>query len=444
MRNRRASAWSSQFYQGDNIDGQNMKPNWRLSFPESVWTDEQSTMFMFSANVTADRDGGLAAKIIMNGQFSGGEGKKVFLYAGYGDELDIVFQGRIDSVKTNTNEAPYSELSCYGQSHQAGNATAMQALNFNGMNLKAAMDYVNNYSEIWEPGTTDRIGDYFMYGGEEYTIHNPDEMPEEDQSSQPGYGEFMSEATLTEIERTLLEPTGYSSYDNPRGHVIHPTPEIRRNGDPVNYVWWWTPDIQPDDYPQNGFDFTSGTKGIYNWVIVFRRAQDADLVLPEATATEPGRAREVFEVYSERLIDRQGMWTPYSYTNHIVADFNGTQEQADAEAERLATDLATIKGTFSLTSSLRVWWLYDVFYLYRYEQMPNPNLEIMTGVPVPYSESGYAKVLYACLIESYEQTIAPGTFVSTVSGTAAIRAIDAVPNTTEETYGETGLIPMAA
>jgi hypothetical protein len=434
-RNRNASFPSSD----PVIGGPGSEPRWSLRTGEAFSEHSDLTDRMISATVNYDAQGNSSMTVRLTGRMAGIDGFFMVLNAGYGDETDRLFRGEVTNVQDSPNG--WSEVTVGGTQVLKGRQRANMGLDFSGLNLKQAMVYINEHSA--------EFGGWEVIGGEEWEVHDPSAAPEFDPSattSQPGFGVFGSEATWAEIESTLLDGTPYVSYDNPQGHITHRRPELRHGGDPVNYQWWWRPNVAPSAYTKDGFKFTSGMAQLYDRVIVFRRIQDyGDFVTEDRGPGKPKRVREFYGVYSEAQINRTGLHRARKNSDLYVPDFNGKQAQAEREASRLAKEHATVKGKFELSGPLRTWWPYDVIYVEQVEERPDPRVAYVTGVPLPAGDSTHVRALYTCLANgSITQNIGRGQFNASVSGDAALHSMAAVPSPAVASYRSTGLVPVAA
>lgn len=416
--------------------GADYKPSWALFLSYQSQGLVDITERVVSATVTNDPEG-MAMKFTVTGRLMGWEGYHAGLYARYGPgERQTVCFAEITNIK-DSSYGTYSEVEAYGTSRIRGKQVLERARDFSGLTLRQAMDYIG--------GNSVTVDTYAMEGGEEYTLRDPE--AEGDTSSQPSAAQFMAEASWLEVERALLEPTNYVGFDTPKGHFIMKRPEIRHGGDPVNYKTWWEPVPFPAEWiPKGGFQFTPGTREIYQKVIVFRRRADHE-PFPAGTPAPgfPVLLDEDYEVYAENDIDRTGLLPAWSRTDYIVPDFNGTQAEAEIEAHRLAFALRTVTGTFELDIPWINFWPYDVFYAERIEERPADRTAFVTGVPVPTGSHTHVKATYTCIIDgSIEQTVGRQVFRVKASGSAALRSLEAIANPAQATYGSTGLVPIPA
>lgn len=433
-RNRLASAPVSWPIKGPGVPG--TQPRWSIHVIEGAQTTEELTDKLISASVTYDAQGGCSMAAVLDQRVAGFDGRDVVVRAGYGDETDRIFFGRVFEYR----EGEYTDLgqiTAGGTGVIRGKQRANMGLDFSNLTLRQSMEYINRKAG--------EFGEWGMIGGDEYHIHDPEaDRDTEAETNQPGYGVFGSETTWSEIERALLEPTKYVQYDNPHGHVIHKKPSIRFSGDPENYTWWWTPHTTPGDYPRGGFQFIAGTREIFNRVILFRKTQDyGEYVTESQGAGEPKRVREFYSVYAEVAVNRTGRYQMPEGTDYVEPDFNGTQNQAENQAAEMARDYETVKGTFEYTGPFRTWWPNDVVYVERIEHRPGPRLSHITGVPLPSGDSKYVRSLYTCLINgSITQNIGRAQFNASISGEAALRSMSAIPDPAEASYRSTGLVPV--
>lgn len=398
------------------------EPHYWINVEDSPYTPEEMHQKLIQADVTYDPDGGASMRLRMQGRATGMDGLIVSLRAGYGDFGDKLFRGRIMGVRDDAWTA-FSEATAVGTAVVRGKQRINMGLDFSNLTLRQAMFYINRNAK--------EFGEWGMYGGDEYIIHDPEaDRDTEAETNQPGYGVFGSETTWTEVERTLLEPTGYISYDNPAGHVIHKKPELRFGGDPVNYAWWWRPDILIGSQDRDAFTFDASLREMYNRVIVFRRTNDYGEYLTEGLGEgNPRRVREFYSVYSEAQVNRVGRYSMPEGTDDVIPDFNGTQAEADAETARRAAMYETVTGKFEYSGLLRLWWPMDVVYIERIERAPGNRLSFITGVPLPAGNPNYVRALYTCLIDGgLSQSVGKQVFSSSISGQAALHSMSAAPD----------------
>lgn len=436
LRNRNASFATSRHVKGPP----HTHPRWAVFLTRNHKIQKWLTKRLIQATVNYDAEGGASARVQLTGRAAGYEGYILRIRAGFGRETDRIFVGEVrdvvDMASTNT-----TEIIAYGTSTIRGTQRLNMALDYSGLTLRQAMDHIND--DVGRGGSAMEFGSFGMLGGHEYIIHDPDAEPAETKSKQPGHGFFPSEATWQETERALLEPTDYVSYDNPLGHVIHKKPEIRRGGNPVNYTWWWYPNVKMDAYPKGGFEFKAGAHQIYDRVIVFRRIQDyGEYVTVNQGAGFPKRVREFYQVYAEAKVNRTGLWAAWKNTDHYVPDFNGSQAEAEREAGRLAVDFANVKGSFTFNGSFRTWWPMDVVYVEQIERRPSRRLTYITGVPVPAGRSTHVRSLYTCIIDGgITQEIGKQRFTASIQGQAALHSMHPARSPALESYRSTGLVP---
>lgn len=393
------------------------------------WSDSDVTNLMVSASVSYDSSGGASMVVVTNGRrWMGYEGFPIILFAGYGekdrfDNMQPIFQGHIYDINDHPNGT--TELKCYANAKMLGMQVLGKRLDFRNLTLAEAMRDVFL--------RTGHMYGFQMTRGYDFVIHDPEE--DNPGGAKRGQGEFMAEATFLEVMQTLTDPAGYVGYDAPYGRIIEPDTDLRSSKFLVtNY--------KERDYPKNGFTFTPGQRGIYSRVAVYRRRNNTE---GELINEQSGRAleyKEDYEVFADRKVQQFDRFEAPLHRWYMVPDFNGNNEEAQIEANRLARYYAETGGTFELECSLADFWLHDAFGLYRTEQRLPNRTAYLYGVPVKVS-AGHDRVLafYKCIVdEGVDFEISRGTFKTRLRGSAILANIAGVNSPARVSYRSTGLV----
>lgn len=404
------------------------RPNWRLE----VGTTNYSKRLM-SAEVTWTREGDSGARFSVSGSEYARRRERtaVRFWIGYGRKLVPYYFGQL-AEPTDSRSGLRSDFTSYGIGTRMGQLAIGGRLSYKGWDVEAAWwDLLARFEAGGNPGGPP-ISQFDFQSGVSDVV--------ESDGADQGFG---LENTFLEVEETLLEPMGLIAYDQIGGmRLVRRPARLDKVLDAPLVATF-----QESDYPADpGFVVSASQRNIYDKVIVFRRTEEyagggargegagpaVEAAFTGSTADtsanvsgDPDKEKwEEYAVYAEADVVNTSTIEISNHRIYFEPDFMGTQAQAVARAQQLATAFSAGAGTFEWGCPPVDLAFNEAFGVVRTE-------EVRAGVSssAEISRGDRYAVTYGCIpneivftLEAPQGTDEPGHWGMTMSGDTIERA----------------------